>query len=130
MLMGAPILTLKCLNPFSNFGTFLLKSLYRNIIYHNFMKLVIKEGCLFNIQVLHWMNEKLVGQNSACKPFVHCLEYEKSRFNNVSGVLARFLHVPIITPFSLAIFLLLIVGGLLVVWLKTFLVSSIGALLF
>jgi len=49
--------------------------LYRNINYCNFMKLVIKEGCLFNIQVLHWMNEKLVGLNSAYKSFVHCPKY-------------------------------------------------------
>jgi len=33
--------------------TFLLISLYRYIIYHNFIQLVIKEGYLFNIQVLH-----------------------------------------------------------------------------
>jgi len=37
----------------------------KNIIYYNFMKLVIKESCLFNIQVLHSVNEKLVGWNNA-----------------------------------------------------------------
>jgi len=25
------------------------------------MRMVIEEGCLFKIQVLHWMNEELVG---------------------------------------------------------------------
>jgi len=38
------------------------------------MRMVIEEGCLFKIQVLHWMNEELVGRNSTSKPFVHCPE--------------------------------------------------------
>jgi len=38
---------------FSNFGTFLLISLYKNIVHCNFMKLVIKEGCLFKSHFVH-----------------------------------------------------------------------------
>jgi len=52
----------------------------KNIIYSNFMKSVmIKEGCLFNIQVLCWMNEKLVEVTNACKPSV-----ERSRVKQCS----------------------------------------------
>jgi len=70
---GARCLTLKRLDPFFQISAhFGFISLNKKIIFQNFMKLVIKEGCLFNIQVLHWMNEKFLGQNSACKPSVHC----------------------------------------------------------
>jgi len=37
----------------------------QNIIYWNFMKLVITEGCPFKIQMLYLMNEKLVGWNNS-----------------------------------------------------------------
>jgi len=50
-------------------------SLYRYLIYLNFIKLVIKEGYRLKIQVLLWMNEKLVGRTIAPKPSVHRLKY-------------------------------------------------------
>jgi len=39
------------------------------------MKVVIEGGCLFKIQVLYWMNEKLVRQNNVYKSSVHHSEY-------------------------------------------------------
>jgi len=45
------------------------------------MKLFIKEGCLLNIQVLHWMNEKLAGLYIACKPSIQRTRYSAQGLN-------------------------------------------------
>jgi len=80
------VLTFKRLYPFSIFGTFLLillKKMSFIVIPWNWS---FKNGCLFNIQLLHWMNVKRGGRNSACKPFVQRPKYER---RSVSRLIIR-----------------------------------------